>query len=152
MVTVKSPSEVLTVNVSPVRSVMTPLFLTLSPEEAPNAGATTKANTVERHAAIAVFLLNIINSLQRGSSVYFFMRPTRSRCYKDPPPPITVTSDSQARKNLPGLFGSRDDHEQTRNNPYGQAPNVRFTSALYRSCSARAAVLTRTCTRNFRCT
>src|ERR1700761_7186168 len=56
----KSPSEVLTVNVSPVRSVMTPLFLTLSPEEAPNAGATAKANTVKRHDAIAAFLLNII--------------------------------------------------------------------------------------------
>jgi hypothetical protein len=55
MVTVTSPSEVLTVNVSPDRSVMTPLFLTLSPEEAPNAGATAKANTVKRHAVIAVF-------------------------------------------------------------------------------------------------
>jgi hypothetical protein len=47
------------------------------------------------------------------------MRPTRSTCYKDPPPPLTVTSDSPHGKNLPGLFGSRDDHGQTRSNPYG---------------------------------
>jgi hypothetical protein len=43
------------------------LFLTLSPE-APNAGAIAEANTVKRHAAIAVFWLNIITS-PVGSSV-----------------------------------------------------------------------------------
>jgi hypothetical protein len=66
MVTMKTPSEVFTVNVSPVRRVITPLFLTLSPELAPNAGATAKLKTAKRHAVIAMRLLNMNYLLDRS--------------------------------------------------------------------------------------
>jgi hypothetical protein len=62
MVTVKSPSEVLTVNASPLRRVITPLFFILSLLPMANAGTTTEVSRPTRQAVMTIFLATIIHA------------------------------------------------------------------------------------------
>src|SRR5579863_7411645 len=62
MVTVTSPSEVLTVNVSPLRKVITPLSFTLSLLPMANAGRTTEVSWPKKQAVMTIFLVTIIHA------------------------------------------------------------------------------------------